>query len=202
MNNLRKDKNIRRALLCQRLLSAAAVLQYYEAYFRFVDCVTLAKSGGISYSDAEDFSNFMGNVFGCDVDPSDYVSSEDTLSNEAIESYKDLQAVLDKYDDSGKRIISGTAKQLFYTNFYMRPYCHYFIRYLDYVLFCMNDSLTNGEEGIIEYLKDGSTWFNLYDGSPRKMDTRLFRKALRDIDVVFNENIKKVTKRILKWEKV
>ncbi len=166
MNNLRKDKNIRRALLCQRLLSAAAVLQYYEAYFRFVDCVTLAKSGGISYSDAEDFSNFMGNVFGCDVDPSDYVSSEDTLSNEAIESYKDLQAVLDKYDDSGKRIISGTAKQLFYTNFYMRPYCHYFIRYLDYVLFCMNDSLTNGEEGIIEYLKDGSTWFNLYDGSP------------------------------------
>lgn len=84
----------------------------------------------------------------------------------------------------------------------MRPYCHYFIRYLDYVLFCVNDSLTNGEEGIIENLKDGSTWFNLYDGSPRKMDTRLFRKALRDIDVVFNENIKKVTKRILKWEKV
>lgn len=202
MKNLRKDKHIRRALLCQRLLSAAAVLQYYEAYFRFNDCATLAKNGGISYSNAEDFSNFMGDVFGYDVDPSDYVSSEDELSNEAIESYKDLQAILDKYDNSGKRIISGTAKQLFYTKFYMRPYCHYFIRYLDYVLFCVNDSLTNGEEGIIEDLKDGSTWFNLYDGSPRKMDTRLFRKALRDIDVVFNENIKKVTKRILKWEKV
>lgn len=113
MKNLRKDKNIRRALLCQRLLSAAAVLQYYEAYFRFVNCATLAKFGGVSYSEAEDFSNFMGNVFGCDVDPYDYVSSEDTLSNEAISSYKDLQAVLDKYDDSGKRIISGTAKQLF-----------------------------------------------------------------------------------------
>lgn len=114
MKNLRKYKHIRRALLCQRLLAAAAaVLQYYEAYFRFVDCTTLAKTGGISYSDAEDFSNFMGDVFGCDVDPSDYVSSEDELSNEAIESYKDLQAVLGKYDDSGKRIISGTAKQLF-----------------------------------------------------------------------------------------
>lgn len=93
MKSLRKDKNIRRALLCQRLLSAAAVLQYYEAYFRFVDCATLAKIGGISYSKAEELSN-------------------------------------------------------------------------------------------------------------RKMDTRLFRKALRDIDVVFNETIKKVTKRILKWEKV
>lgn len=202
MKNLRKDKNIRRALLCQRLLSAAAVLQYYEAYFRFVDCATLAKSGGISYSDAEDFSNFMGNVFGCDVDPSDYVSSEDTLSNEAIESYKDLQAVLDKYDDSGKRNISGTAKQLFYTKFYMRSYCDFFIDYLNRVLFYVNDSLINGEEGIIEDLRYGSVWFNLYDGTPRKMDTRLFRKALRDIDVVFNENIKKVTKRILKQEEV
>lgn len=202
MKSLRKDKNIRRALLCQRLLSAAAVLQYYEAYFRFVDCATLAKIGGISYSKAEDFSNFMGNVFGYDVDPSDYVSSEDELSNEAIESYKDLQAVLDKYDDSGKRIISGTAKQLFYTKFYMRPYCHFFIKYLDSVLFFVIDSLTNGEEGIIESLKDDSVWFNLCNGSPRKMDTRLFRKALNDIDVVFNENIKKVTKRILKWEKV
>lgn len=202
MKNLRKDKNIRRALLCQRLLSAAAVLQYYEAYFRFVNCATLAKFGGVSYSEAEDFSNFMGNVFGCDVDPYDYVSSEDTLSNEAISSYKDLQAVLDKYDDSGKRIISGTAKQLFYTKFYMRPYCHFFIKYLDSVLFFVNDSLTNGEEGIIEALKDDSVWFNLCNGSPRKMDTRLFRKALRDIDIVFNENIKKVTKRNLKWEKV
>lgn len=202
MKNLRKDKNIRRALLCQRLLSAAAVLQYYEAYFRFVDCATLAKFGGVSYSEAEDFSNFMGNVFGCDVDPYDYVSSEDTLSNEAISSYKDLQAVLDKYDDSGKRIISGTAKQLFYTKFYMRPNCHFFIKYLDSVLFFVNDSLTNGEEGIIEALKDDSVWFNLCNGSPRKMDTRLFRKALRDIDIVFNENIKKVTKRNLKWEKV
>ena len=202
MKNLRKDKNIRRALLCQRLLSAAAVLQYYEAYFRFVDCATLAKFGSVSYSEAEDFSNFMGNVFGCDVDPYDYVSSEDTLSNEAISSYKDLQAVLDKYDDSGKRIISGTAKQLFYTKFYMRPNCHFFIKYLDSVLFFVNDSLTNGEEGIIEALKDDSVWFNLCNGSPRKMDTRLFRKALRDIDIVFNENIKKVTKRNLKWEKV
>lgn len=202
IKNLRKDKNIRRALLCQRLLSAAAVLQYYEAYFRFVDCVTLAKSGGISYSDAEDLSNFMGNVFGYDVDPSDYVSSEDTLSNEAISSYKDLQAVLDKYDDSGKRIISGTAKQLFYTKFYMRPNCHFFIKYLDSVLFFVNDSLTNGEEGIIEALKDDSVWFNLCNGSPRKMDTKFFRKALNDIDIVFNENIKKVTKRKLKWEKV
>lgn len=202
MKNLRKDKNIRRALLCQRLLSAAAVLQYYEAYFRFVDCVTLAKSGGISYSDAENFSNSMGNVFGCDVDPSDYVSSEDELSNEAIESYKDLQAVLDKYDDSGKRIISGTAKQLFYTNFYMRPNCHFFIKYLHRVLFYVNDSLINGEEGIIEDLKNGSIWFNLYNGYHHQMDTRLFRKALNDIDVVFNETIKKVTKRNLKWEKV
>lgn len=202
MKNPRKNKNIRRALLCQRLLSAAAVLQYYEAYFRFVDCATLAKSGGISYSDAEDFSNFMGNVFGCDFDPSDYVSSEDELSNEAIESYENLQAVLGEYDDSGKRIISGTAKQLFYTKFYMRPYCHFFIKYLDSVLFFVNDSLTNGEEGIIEALKGDSVWFNLCNGSPRKMDTRLFRKALRDIDIVFNENIKKVTKRNLKWEKV
>lgn len=141
-----------------------------------------------------------GNVFDCDVDPSDYVSSEDELSNEAIESYKDLQAVLGKYDDSGKRIISGTAKQLFYTKFYMRAYCHFFIEYLHRVLFYVNDSLTNGEEGIIEDLKDGSIWFNLYDGTPRKMDTRLFRKALRDIDVVFNETIKKVTKRNLKQE--
>lgn len=103
MKNLRKDKNIRRALLCQRLLSAAAVLQYYEAYFRFVDCATLAKFGGVSYSEAEDLSNFMGDVYGFYVDPYDYVSSEDTLSNEAISSYKDLQAVLDKYDDSGKK---------------------------------------------------------------------------------------------------
>lgn len=202
MKNLRKHKHIRHALLCQRLLSAAAVLQYYEAYFRFVDCATLAKSGGISYSDAENFSNFMGNVFGCDVDPSDYVSSEDELSNEAIESYKDLKAVLDKYDDSGKRIISGTAKQLFYTKFYMRPYCHFFIKYLDCVLFFVNDSLTNGEEGIIEDLKNGSIWFNLYNGYHHKMDTRLFRKALNDIDVVFNETIKKVTKRNLKQEEV
>lgn len=202
MKNLRKYKHIRRALLCQRLLAAAAVLQYYEAYFRFVDCTTLAKTGGISYSDAEDFSNFMGDVFGCDVDPSDYVSSEDELSNEAIESYKELQAVLGKYDDSGKRIISGTAKQLFYTKFYMRAYCHFFIEYLHRVLFYVNDSLTNGEEGIIEDLKDGSIWFNLYNGYHHQMDTRLFRKALNDIDMVFNENIKKVTKRILKWEKV
>lgn len=202
MKNLRKYKHVRRALLCQRLLAAAAVLQYYEAYFRFVDCTTLAKTGGISYSDAEDFSNFMGDVFGFDVAPSDYVSSEDTLSNEAIESYKDLKAVLDKYDDSGKRIISGTAKQLFYTKFYMLPNYIFFIRYLRRVLFFVNDSLINGEEGIIEDLKDGSVWFNLCNGSPRKMDTRLFRKALRDIDIVFNENIKKVTKRILKWEKV
>lgn len=202
MKNLRKDKHIRRALLCQRLLSAAAVLQYYEAYFRFVDCTTLAKIGAISYSKAEELSNFMGDVFGIDVDPSDYVSSEDELSNEAIESYKDLKAVLDKYDDSGKRIISGTAKQLFYTKLYMRPNYIFFIEYLHRVLFYVNDSLINGEEGIIEDLKDGSIWFNLYDGSPRKMDTRLFRKALRDIDIVFNENIKKVTKRNLKWEKV
>lgn len=202
MKNLRKDKHIRRALLCQQLLTAAAVLQYYEAYFRFVDCTTLAKTGGISYSDAEDFSNFIGNVFGCDVNPSDYVYSQDELSNEAIESYKVLKAVLDKYDDSGKRIISGTAKQLFYTKFYMRPYCYFFIEYLHRVLFYVNDSLTNGEEGIIEDLKDDSVWFNLCNGSPRKMDTRLFRKALRDIDIVFNENIKKVTKRNLKWEKV
>lgn len=201
MKNLRKDKNIRRALLCQRLLSAAAVLQCYESYFRFVDCTTLAKTGGISYSDAEDFSNFMGNVFGYDVDPSYYVSSEDELSNEAIESYKDLQAVLDKYDDSGKRIISGTAKQLFYTNFYMRYNCCFFIDYLNRVLFYVNDSLINGEEGIIKDLKDSCVWFNPYNGTPRKMDTRLFRKALRDIDVVFNETIKKVTKRKLKWEK-
>lgn len=184
MKSLRKDKNIRRALLCQRLLAAASVLQYYEAYFRFVDCTTLAK------------------VFGCDVDPSDYVSSEDELSNEVIESYENLQAVLGKYDDSGKRIISGTAKQLFYTKFYMRPYCYFFIKYLDSVLFFVNDSLTNGEEGIIEDLKDDSIWFNPYDDSPQKMDTRLFRKALNDIDVVFNETIKKVTKRNLKWEKV
>lgn len=202
MKNLRKDKHIRRALLCQRLLAAASVLQYYEAYFRFVDCTTLAKTGGISYSDAEDFSNFMGNVFGCDVDPSDYVSSEDELSNEAIESYENLQAILDKYDNSGKRIISGTAKQLFYTKFYMRANCNFFIEYLHRVLFYVNDSLTNGEEGIIEDLKDDSIWFNPYDGSPQKMDTRLFRKALNDIDVVFNETIKKVTKRNLKWEKV
>lgn len=34
------------------------------------------------------------------------------------------------------------------------------------------------------------------------MDTKFFRKALNDIDIVFNENIKKVTKRKLKWEKV
>lgn len=34
------------------------------------------------------------------------------------------------------------------------------------------------------------------------MDTRLFRKALNDIDVVFNETIKKVTKRNLKQEEV
>lgn len=202
MKNLRKDKNIRRALLCQRLLSAAAVLQCYESYFRFVDCTTLAKTGGISYSDAEDFSNFMGNVFGCDVDPSDYVSSEDELSNEAIESYKDLQAVLDKYDDSGKRIISGTAKQLFYTKFYMRPNYIFFIKYLHLVLFYVNDSLINGEEGIIKDLKDSCVWFNLYNGYHHQMDTRLFRKALNDIDVVFNETIKKVTKRKLKWEKV
>lgn len=202
MKNLRKYKHIRRALLCQRLLAAAVVLQYYEAYFRIVDCATLAKTGGISYSDAEDFSYFIGNVFGCDVNPSDYVYSQDELSNEAIESYKVLKAVLDKYDDSGKRIISGTAKQLFYTKFYMRPYCYFFIEYLHRVLFYVNDSLTNGEEGIIEDLKDDSVWFNLCNGSPRKMDTRLFRKALRDIDIVFNENIKKVTKRILKWEKV
>lgn len=87
MKNLRKDKHIRRALLCQRLLSAAAVLQYYEAYFRFVDCTTLAKIGCISYSKAEELSNFMGDVFGIDVDPSDYVSSEDELSNEAIKRY-------------------------------------------------------------------------------------------------------------------
>lgn len=195
MKNLRNDKNIRRALLCQRLLAAAAVLQYYETYFRFVDCATLAKIGGISYSKAEELSNFMRDVFGFDVDPSDYVSSEDELSNEAIESYKDLQAVLDKYDDSGKRIISGTAKQLFYTKFYMRAYCHFFIKYLHRVLFYVNDSLTNGEEGIIEDLKDGSVWFNLCNGYHHQMDTRLFRKALNDIDVVFNENIKKVTKR-------
>lgn len=205
MKNLRKYKHIRRALLCQRLLAAAAVLQYYEAYFRFVDCTTLAKTGGISYSDAEDFSNFMENVFGCDVDPSDYVSSEDELSNEAIESYKDLQAVLGKYDDSGKRIISGTAKQLFYTKFYMRPYCHFFIKYLDSVLFFVNDSLTNGEEGIIEDLKYENTllapYYILYSFCTN-IDTKLFRKALNDIDIVFNENIKKVTKRILKWEKV
>lgn len=205
MKNLRKDKHIRRALLCQRLLSAAAVLQYYEAYFRFNDCATLAKIGGISYSDAENFSNFMGNVFGCDVDPSDYVSSEDELSNEAIESYKDLKAVLDKYDDSGKRIISGTAKQLFYTKFYMRPYCHFFIKYLDCVLFFVNDSLTNGEEGIIEDLKYENTYLAthciLYS-SCTNIDTKLFRKALNDIDIVFNEIIKKVTKRNLKWEKV
>ena len=202
MKNLRKDKNIRRALLCQRLLSAAAVLQYYEAYFRFVDCATLAKFGGVSYSEAEDLSNFMGDVYGFYVDPYDYVSSEDTLSNEAISSYKDLQAVLDKYDDSGKRIISGTAKQLFYTKFYMRPNYIFFIRYLHRVIFYVNDSLTNGEEGIIEDLKDDSIWFNPYDDSPQKMDTRLFRKALNDIDVVFNETIKKVTKRILKQEEV
>lgn len=202
MKNLRKYKHIRRALLCQRLLAAAAVLQYYEAYFRFVDCTTLAKTGGISYSDAEDFSNFMGDVFGFDVDPSDYVSSEDELSNEAIESYKDLQAVLDKYDDSGKRIISGTAKQLFYTKFYMLPNYIFFIKYLRRVLFFVNDSLINGEEGIIEDLKNGSVWFNLYNEYHHQMDTRLFRKALNDIDVVFNETIKKVTKRKLKWEKV
>lgn len=202
MKNLRKDKNIRRALLCQRLLSAAAVLQYYEAYFRFVDCVTLAKSGGISYSDAEDLSNFMGNVFGYDVDPSDYVSSEDTLSNEAISSYKDLQAVLDKYDDSGKRIISGTAKQLFYTKFYMRPNYIFFIRYLHRVLFYVNDSLINGEKGIIKDLKDGCVYFSIFDAALKKMDTKFFRKALNDIDIVFNENIKKSNKRKLKWEKV
>lgn len=202
MKNLRKYKHVRRALLCQRLLAAAAVLQYYEAYFRFVDCTTLAKTGGISYSDAEDFSNFMGDVFGFDVDPSDYVSSEDELSNEAIESYKDLQAVLDKYDDSGKRIISGTAKQLFYTKFYMLPNYIFFIKYLRRVLFFVNDSLINGEEGIIEDLKNGSVWFNLYNEYHHQMDTRLFRKALNDIDVVFNETIKKVTKRKLKWEKV
>lgn len=202
MKNLRKYKHVRRALLCQRLLAAAAVLQYYEAYFRFVDCTTLAKTGGISYSDAEDFSNFMGDVFGYDVDPSDYVSSEDELSNEAIESYKDLQAVLDKYDDSGKRIISGTAKQLFYTKFYMLPNYIFFIKYLRRVLFFVNDSLINGEEGIIEDLKNGSVWFNLYNEYHHQMDTRLFRKALNDIDVVFNETIKKVTKRKLKWEKV
>lgn len=202
MKNLRKYKHVRRALLCQRLLAAAAVLQYYEAYFRFVDCTTLAKTGGISYSDAEDFSNFMGDVFGFDVDPSDYVSSEDELSNEAIESYNDLQAVLDKYDDSGKRIISGTAKQLFYTKFYMLPNYIFFIKYLRRVLFFVNDSLINGEEGIIEDLKNGSVWFNLYNEYHHQMDTRLFRKALNDIDVVFNETIKKVTKRKLKWEKV
>lgn len=202
MNNLRKDKHIRRALLCQRLLSAAAVLQYYEAYFRIVDCATLAKTGGISYSDAEDFSYFIGNVFGCDVNPSDYVYSQDELSNEAIEAYKDIKEVLDKYDDSGKRIISGTAKQLFYTKFYMRPNYSFFIRYLNRVLFYVNDSLINGEEGIIKDLKDSCVWFNLYNGHHHQMDTRLFRKALNDIDVVFNENIKKVTKRILKWEKV
>lgn len=113
MKSLRKDKNIRRALLCQRLLAAASVLQYYEAYFRFVDCTTLAKTGGISYSDAEDFSNFMGNVFGCDVDPSDYVSSEDELSNEAIESYENLQAVLGKYDDSGKELYLALQNSFF-----------------------------------------------------------------------------------------
>lgn len=73
----------------------------------------------------------------------------------------------------------------------MRPYCHFFIKYLDSVLFFVNDSLTNGEEGIIEALKDDSVWFNLCNGSPRKMDTRLFRKALRDIDIVFNEISKK-----------
>lgn len=66
----------------------------------------------------------------------------------------------------------------------------------------MNDSLANGEEGIIQDLKDSSIWFNLYNGYHHQMDTRLFRKALNDIDVVFNETIKKVTKRILKWEKV
>lgn len=81
MKNLRKYKHIRRALLCQRLLSAAAVLQYYEAYFRIVDCATLAKTGGISYSNAEDFSYFIGNVFGCDVNPSDFVYSQDELSD-------------------------------------------------------------------------------------------------------------------------
>lgn len=195
MKNLRKDKHIRRALLCQRLLSAAAVLQYYEAYFRFVDCTTLAKIGCISYSKAEELSNFMGDVFGIDVDPSDYVSSEDELSNEAIESYKDLQAVLDKYDDSGKRIISGTAKQLFYTKFYMRPNYIFFIEYLHLVLFYVNDSLINGEEGIIKDLKDSYVWFNLYNGYHHQMDTRLFRKALNDIDVVFNETIKKSNKK-------
>lgn len=202
MKNLRKDKNIRRALLCQRLLSAAAVLQYYEAYFRFVDCATLAKFGGVSYSEAEDLSNFMGDVYVFYVDPYDYVSSEDTLSNEAISSYKDLQAVLDKYDDSGKRIISGTAKQLFYTKFYMRPNYIFFIRYLHRVLFYVNDSLINGEKGIIKDLKDGCVCFSIFDGALKKMDTKLFRKALNDIDVVFNETIKKVTKRNLKWEKV
>lgn len=168
MKNLRKDKNIRRALLCQRLLSAAAVLQYYEAYFRFVDCATLAKFGGVSYSEAEDLSNFMGDVYGFYVDPYDYVSSEDTLSNEAISSYKDLQAVLDKYDDSGKRIISGTAKQLFYTKFYMRPNYIFFIRYLHRVLFYVNDSLINGEKGIIKDLKDGCVCFSIFDGALKK----------------------------------
>lgn len=81
----------------------------------------------------------------------------------------------------------------------MRPNYIFFIKYLHLVLFYVNDSLINGEEGIIEDLRYG---FSLYDGTPRKMDTRLFRKALRDIDIVFNETIKKVTKRILKWEKV
>lgn len=202
MKSLRKDKNIRRALLCQRLLAAAAVLQYYEAYFRFVDCATLAKFGGVSYSEAEDLSNFMGDVYGFYVDPYDYVSSEDTLSNEAISSYKDLQAVLDKYDDSGKRIISGTAKQLFYTKFYMRPNYIFFIRYLHRVLFYVNDSLINGEKGIIKDLKDGCVYFSIFDAALKKMDTKFFRKALNDIDIVFNETIKKVTKRNLKQEEV
>lgn len=84
----------------------------------------------------------------------------------------------------------------------MRSYCDFFIDYLNRVIFYVNDSLINGEEGIIEDLRYDSVWFNPYDGTPRKMDTRLFRKALRDIDVVFNETIKKATKRILKWEKV
>lgn len=44
--------------------------------------------------------------------------------------------------------------------------------------------------------------FFYFDAALKKMDTKFFRKALNDIDIVFNENIKKVTKRKLKWEKV
>lgn len=166
-----------------------------EAYYKYqmLYLSQCAVRHGISYSTAESTSQMINTIFNGDTSASDFVTSDDELTNHVIDYYNDYKAFVKSNVTVPKEVLNAFTRQAEHGNKTLLKFNHSgFHRQITALVMYNYGEITKAQ--LNDHLKD----FCIFSKTPKKMNTVLFKRTIYTVEKLYQEILYIKTARALK----